>query len=211
MTIHNVRLPVDVERGARGGPSFNTTILELSSGFEKRNINWSYARGRWDIGYGIQSDSDLQDVKDFFYARFGRAYGFRFKDWTDYVLGVSGTGSLVLVATGGETDVQIIKTYASGGFQYNRPLTRIVDSTYEVYLNDSLQTETTHYTIDVDTGVISFVSTLNSSDEVDVYCEFDVPVRFDVDAMEVEALWADAQSVPSIPVVEIRETLQELT
>ena len=86
MGFDEVRLPTNIEIGAQGGPQFNTTIIALSSGFEKRNINWADSKGTWDIGYSIRYKEDLDIVIQFFYARRGRANGFRFKDWSDFEL-----------------------------------------------------------------------------------------------------------------------------
>ena len=38
MTFHNIRLPTEIEIGARGGLGFLTQINELNSGAEQRNI-----------------------------------------------------------------------------------------------------------------------------------------------------------------------------
>lgn len=204
-TFHNVRLPEDVERGADGGPEFKTLIMELQSGHEQRNVNWSRPRQSWNIGYGIQTNSDLSAVRAFFYAREGRAFGFRFKDWGDYEVGdtAAGVGELIYVATGGETTVQARKPYASGGVTYYRDLTRLVADTLRVWKNDVELTESVGFTADDDTGIIT-VSALSASDEIKIACEFDVPVRFDVDKLNVTVNWKDAQYIPHIPVIELR-------
>ena len=80
MAFDEVRLREDVELGAEGGPRFKTTVLTLASGHEKRNIDWSEARGDWDVSYGISSRTDLASVIDFFWARQGRARGARSRD-----------------------------------------------------------------------------------------------------------------------------------
>ena len=94
--LPGVRLPTDIERGAIGGPRFNTTVLELDSGREKRNQNWQDTRGEWDVGYGLmtkyQEDpasviADVDDLIHFFYTVRGMAFSFRFKDWSDYEVG----------------------------------------------------------------------------------------------------------------------------
>ena len=41
MAFDEVRLPTTVEKGALGGPTFNTTVKVLSNGYEQRNQNWS--------------------------------------------------------------------------------------------------------------------------------------------------------------------------
>lgn len=206
MSFHEVRLPDDVERGASGGPEFNTGIVTLSSGFEQRNGNWSRARLSWDIGYGIQDRVGYSSVVEFFYARRGRLYGFRFKDWSDYQL------STEAIANGdaSATKFQIYKTYSDLGGSYQRPIQKIVSGTALVYLDAVLQTETTDYSIDYDTGVITFVSAPGDGVSIAVTCEFDVPVRFDVDQIETSLQYFDAGSIPNIPVREVLQPLASL-
>ncbi len=56
--FHEVRMPIDVERGAVGGPGFKTRVLPLESGFEQRNIDWSDTRGEWDLSYGLMNTAE---------------------------------------------------------------------------------------------------------------------------------------------------------
>ena len=84
MSFHHERISVDVEQGAVGGPRFRTDILELRSGLEQRNALWSQERGEWDISYGMMNKDGYMDVANFFRARRGRGFGFRFRDWTDF-------------------------------------------------------------------------------------------------------------------------------
>jgi uncharacterized protein (TIGR02217 family) len=43
--LHEVRFPDNIAYGARGGPEFATTVVATGSGHEKRNVDWSEARG----------------------------------------------------------------------------------------------------------------------------------------------------------------------
>jgi len=185
MSFHEVRLPDDVERGASGGPEFNTGIVTLSSGFEQRNF---------------------QAVTEFFYARRGRLFGFRFKDWSDYEL------STEAIATGdaSTTKFQIYKTYSDAAGSYARAIQKIVAGTVLVYLDAVLQTETTDYSLDYDTGVITFVSAPGGSVSIAVSCEFDVPVRFESDQMETSLVHFNAGSVPNVPISEVLQPLASL-
>lgn len=165
VSFHSVRLPEDVEKGAQGGPMFHTSILTLSSGFEKRNADWSRTRATYDIAYGIQDKENAHAVLEFFYARYGRLYGFRFKDWGDYELGklttqggFTETPQSIGVGDAVTTAYQIYKRYSSGGFNFDRKITRPVSGTWNVYVEGVLQTETTHYTINYDTGIITFLT-----------------------------------------------------
>lgn len=208
VSFHNVRLPVDVEQGAKGGPGFKTRVLELDNAEESRNAQWSKQRGNWDISYGIDSKSVLDAVKAFFYARQGRLYGFRFKDWSDYQITSQqqiGTGTSTTGSDGQQT-FQVFKAYTDGTYTYNRTITRLVTGTVKVWSNGVLKTETTHYTVNYDTGVISFVNPNRptTGQVVAVECEFDVAVRFDTDNIEITSHTYDAIEIGSMPIIELK-------
>lgn len=202
MSFHDVRLPVDVEVGAVGGPMFKTTIIPMSSGTEQRNIDWSRQKMKWDVSYGISSLTDLDEVRDFFYARRGSGYGFRFKDWSDYQITLGQIG----VGTGAQTAFQIVKIYElSGPLPFSRKITRPVASTVQVFKDGVLQTLTTHYTLNASTGVVTFVVAPAAAAVIRVTCEFDVPVRFDTDEYPLTVEAFNAGSLASLPVLELRE------
>ena len=52
--FHNVRFPEDVSYGTNGGPGFKTTVIDLASGHEQRNIDWSLARATYDAQYCVK-------------------------------------------------------------------------------------------------------------------------------------------------------------
>lgn len=211
MSFHNVRLDGDVEKGAQGGPGFKTTVLELSSGFEKRNIDWERVRGRWDLSYGMDKKSNQEVVLAFFYARQGRANGFRFKDWTDYHVGSDNPTDAPqeIATTDGAVDkFQIVRRYSSGGVDFDRAITRTVAGTVRVFL-DSVE-EVSGWTVDDDTGVVDFTVAPTTGQSLGIICEFDVPVRFDIDQLDLRAERDDVFSFPTVPIVELREALASL-
>jgi uncharacterized protein (TIGR02217 family) len=52
--FHKVRFPDNIAYCATGGPEFATTVVATGSGHKKRNVNWSAARGRWDVPSGLK-------------------------------------------------------------------------------------------------------------------------------------------------------------
>jgi len=197
MAFHNVRLPEAVERGARGGPRFNTTVLPLSSGYEKRNQNWENSRGEWDISYGIQYDVDLRQVINFFYARKGRAHTFRFKDWSDFHM----VKSFIALGDGTTTVFQSCKTYESGAYLHQRPITKLTGDQI-VYIDDVIVSS--GYSIDEDTGLITFTSAPVDGVEITLTSEFDCDVRFDNDQLDVSAETFETGSIPAIKIIEMK-------
>lgn len=203
MSFHEVRLPDDIERGADIGPGFNTQIASLSSGFEQRNGNWSRARITADVGYGIQSEADYQEIVKFFYARQGRLFGFRFKDWSDF----KAVGEVIGTGDDAQTKFQLVKTYSDSGNSYERPIQKPVSGSVTVY-EDGV--EQANVTVDTTTGVVTFDTAPGAGVEITADFEFDVPVRFDIDRISVQVEWLKAGSVPNIPLVEILQPLASL-
>lgn len=193
------RLPGHIESGAQGGPTFNTGIQTLDSGYEKRNINWSQARAKYDVSYGIRSKEDFSQVLAFFYARRGRAVGFRFKDWTDFQV----QDQLIATGTAGDTrtQFQIFKRYESGGYYYDRTLYKLATDTVVVRVNGAAVTPT----VNLNTGIVTLAAPLAEGDLLTVDCEFEVPVRFDIDELSLTATLADLASIPSITLIELKD------
>lgn len=194
MAIDDVRLPIDVERGVRGGPVFRTTIVSLANGDEKRNIEWEVRRGVWNVGYGIQKRDQMDSVYDFFHARYGRAYGFRFRDWMDYSVKEGPT----LEVVGEPTKRQLARLHTDTIRPYIREVRYPDLSTLKVYIDNVI---TAAYTVEP-LGVIAFTGG-DPGENVLTTFEYDVPVRFDTDTLESILNTFREGSIPSIPIVEL--------
>lgn len=201
MAFDEVRLPIEVERGASGGPGFLTNINLLSSGREQRNSLWEYDRGRWDVGYGVQDREDALAVRNFFVARLGRARGFRFRDWSNYqALTQQPTSE---EADGSEIEFQLHYRYLDvGGFYYEKPIYKPVPSTIRVYVDGA--EVTTGWSVDQTTGRLSFLSAPEYGSDVTWTGDFDLPVRFDTDQLEAVITTKAVISFPSLPIVELK-------
>ena len=209
MAFHEVRFPANLSFGSVGGPERRTDIVTLANGFEERNTPWSHARRRFDAGVSMRSLDDVETLLAFFEARRGQLFGFRWKDWSDFK---SSTASLEpayedqVIGTGdGETTVfQLAKTYRSGAEQYVRPIAKPVLGTVTVGIQGDKVVETVDYELDVTTGNITFYDAPDVGADVSAGFEFDVPVRFDTDRIQVSVASFKAGDVPNVPVVELR-------
>ena len=207
MAFHEVRFPDNISRGARGGPERRTQIVELASGDEERNASWANSRRRYDVAYGIRRADDLAAVVAFFEARNGRLYGFRFKDWADYKsCAPSQTPSATdqVIGTGGGTTTafQLVKAYASGAQAWNRTITKPVAGTVRVAIDGTEQAS--GWSVDTTTGIVSFTTAPASGTAITAGFEFDVPVRFDTDTLDVTLDVERLGSITSIPLIEVR-------
>jgi uncharacterized protein (TIGR02217 family) len=196
--FHEVRFPDNIAYGATGGPEFATTVVATGSGHEKRNVNWSEARGRWDVASGLKKQAQIDELIAFFRARRGKAYGFRFKDWTDH----SADAQLLGTGDGAQTQFQLVKRYPSGSVVEVRTVTKPVAGSVQVYLDGAPQLS--GWSVDTTTGLVTFSTPPALGVEVTADFEFDVPVRFDTDQMGVTIESYRLHAWQQIRVVELR-------
>lgn len=184
--LETPRFPEKISFGATGGPTWQTEIAMLDSGYEYTNQNWSQARARYEVGHDARRPELFADLLNFYMAVKGRANQFRFKDWSDY----SATVSQGVVAVGG----QMYKRYTSGALTYDRKIVKPVSGTVTVIGGG---------TVDYATGLIA------GGSPTAWYGDYDVPVRFDTDEMQVQIINRSIaagiiQGWQSIALVEVR-------
>ena len=208
MAFHEVRFPDDISRGARGGPERRTQVVELASGDEERNAAWADSRRRYDAAYGIRRADDLAAVVAFFEARNGRLHGFRWKDWGDFKSGLPSTpvtpiDQMLGTGDGATTAFQLVKRYESGSQSWLRRIVKPVAGT--VLVARGGVEAVSGWSVNATTGVITFAAAPGAGVLVTAGFEFDVPVRFDTDAIEVDLSAFEAGDIPKIPIVEIAD------
>src|SRR5580765_6768290 len=201
MAIDNVRLPVEVEQGASGGPRFKTSIQTALSGIEQRIAEWDKARCEYDISYAVRGKADLiSEVIKLWRDRLGPAYPFRFKDWSDF----EATDVNIGTGDGSVAAFQLIKSY-SLIYVVNRVIQLPVEGTVAITVAGVAKVETTDYTVDYSTGLVTFGSgdIPAAGQVVRATFEFDVPVRFTDDVLKVSMTMDDYGDIPSIPLMEV--------
>ena len=207
MAFIETQFPSSIQYSSSGGPQWRTEIVELNGGQEQRNTIWDDTRHRYNISE-FKTDNDIDTIIRFFHAMQGQYHGFRLKDWADYRTGSNyaapSATDHILVGTvdGVNTDFQLVKRYTVSTNEYVRYIKKPVNGTVLVSLDDVTKTETTDYTVDYTTGIVTF----NTAPTVEVVkggCEFDVPVRFDTDTLDLHHSSYQAITA-SIPIVEIR-------
>lgn len=205
-TFHEVQFPTAISYGAVGGPGFKTTILSLAGGYEKRNIEWSRARARYDVAHALKTQADLDTLIAFFYARKGRAYGFRFQDWSDYQLPNPEDALPVLFTTNGTTSTfQLTKVYADTWNNYVRTIVKPQAGTLQLFISGS---PITGWTVDTTTGIVTLPSAIytTTGEAITGSCQFDTPVRFDTDELKARIDDYQIYTWGQIPLVEVRDT-----
>ena len=196
MAFHAVRFPLDVALGARGGPERATDVVTLASGREERNARWAHSRRRWNAGYGVKSRSDMQAVLAFFEERRGRFHSFLWRDGLDH----SAEGQAIGTGNGVLTAFQLVKRYGASFDPYVRPITKPVVATVRVWVAGV--EAVSGWAVSATTGIVTF-GVAPASGAITASFEFDVPVRFDTDRLDIELSSFDAADAPSIPVIEV--------
>ncbi len=209
MAFHEIRFPASLSFGSVGGPERRTEVVTLANGYEERNTPWAHSRRRYDAGLGLRSLDDLEMLIAFFEARTGKLHGFRWRDWSDYKSCTpSGTVSAddqdIGIGDGVTILFQLQKTYVSGLQSYVRPIRKPVAGTVQIALAGDPKVEGLEYSVNPETGEVTFVLPPALGARVQAGFEFDVPVRFDTDALQTSVASFQAGDVPSVPIVEVR-------
>jgi len=205
MNFHDVRFPAALSFGSAGGVERRTEIVTLVNGFEERNSPWAQSRRRFDAGLGVRSLDDLAEVLAFFEARHGRLYAFRWKDWLDHksCLPSHAPAPTDQPMSGSGTLWRLTKRYGDGAASYDRAITKPVAGSVRVAV-DGVELDPAEIAVDAATGLVTLAAAPAPSASVTAGFEFDVPVRFDTDTIDVNLAAFEAGEIPSIPIVEVR-------
>ena len=207
--FHEVRFPLRLALGVSGGPVRRTDIVNLSNGRESRNQRWRNARRSYDAGSGIRSVADLYEVLAFFEARRGELYGFRFRDPVDFKSCPPGetpaaTDQRIGTGDGVTAGFQLLKTYGDAGGAFSRRIEKPVEGSVMVSV-EGVKVEAADVAVDHVTGMIVFRTgrVPPAGAAIRAGFEFDVPVRFGIDRIDVNLTAFEAGRIPSIPLMEI--------
>jgi uncharacterized protein (TIGR02217 family) len=203
--FHEVRFPLALAFGVSGGPERATDVTRLASGAESRNARWAGSRRRWDAGGAVVTADAAHELVAFFEARRGRMHGFRFRDPVDWKScapsqGVSPMDRALGVGDGERTAFQLMKRYASGGAFQDRTIAKPVENMVVVAVDG---VTTTALEVDWATGAVTFDVAPAEGAMLTAGFEFDVPVRFDTDRLEMVLAGHDAVRIMRAPLVEI--------
>lgn len=206
MSFHETRLPARLAFGSTGGVERRTEVVTLASGYERRSTPWVAGRRRYLIGANLRSLDDMAALTDFFEARRGRLYGFRFRDFADFRSCAPGATPGPLDQALGEGDgsrtaFALVKRYGEVDDGWVRTIAKPVAGTVRVAVDD---VEVEDFEVDPTTGVVTLAVTPAEGATVTAGFEFDTPVRFDADRIEVTLESFDAGRMAAVPLIEVR-------
>jgi uncharacterized protein (TIGR02217 family) len=180
---------------------FNTNIIETKNGREQRISNRTSAKMTYNIVRGIETKADLDYIMKLFRITKGSGIGFRFKDWLDY----SANNQIVGIGNGIDKVFQLVKLYIiivdEQSIVYSRKIIKPVEGTVNISINDIAVSN--GISINYRNGQITFDSAPAEDDVVTAGFEFDVPVRFDSDILELSMNDLHSGELKNIKLVEI--------
>jgi uncharacterized protein (TIGR02217 family) len=206
--FHEVRFPLDVSLGMRGGPARRTDVVSLASGREQRNARWARSRRRYDAGLGVRNLDALHAVIDFFEERRGRLIGFRLFDRSDSRSGKPSAAPSAgdqAIGTGDSERIafQLVKTYGGAFAPYARVIGKPVEGSVRVAVDGMEREAGADFVCDHTTGIVTLLTPPPPGASVTAGFAFDVPVRFDTDELDIDLSAFEAGAVPHIPLIEI--------
>jgi uncharacterized protein (TIGR02217 family) len=210
MSFHEIRFPTAISLGSSGGPERRTDVVVLGSGHEERNSRWANSRRSWNAGYGVRSLDDLTAVIAFFEERRGRLHGFRWKDPTDWKSCAPGaipvaTDQVIGTGNSSTATFQLVKIYGSAHAPWTRVISKPVAGTVTVAVAGVMQPSAA-FAVNTASGQITFLAghIPAAGSSVTAGFEFDCPVRFDTDRLDVNVQGISHGTIPHIPLIEVR-------
>ena len=206
--------PAALSYGSVSTRSYSTTVVRAYSGVEERNQNWESSLHGYAIDLANRLQADLESLVDYYHAAAGKANTFNFQDPREYKScpladTPADSDQTLLTAAGGETEVQLIKNYIEGGQTSERKITRPIAGSVVVAIDGTPKAEGPDYSIDYDTGLITFTVALTVGQVVTAGYEFYTPVRFATDNLDVAIQTANCDtgliSSLSAELIEVRE------
>lgn len=159
--------------GWEGGPEFNTRIVSLANGRERRNANWSQARRKYSAPFLNISKEAYREILRMFMVCEGMAHAFRFRDELDNTAEDQQFG----VGDGTTDTFQLGVVWTADMVPYFRNVYALV-GTPVIEVNG---TPTGSVSIDMDRGLVVFDSPPSPGAVLAWSGEFDVWVRFNDD------------------------------
>jgi len=202
------RLIRDIEVGAIARPRYSTDVIKTDSGYEVRNQRWSYPLFQFEFALepgdrededqiGLSADQKLSAFVNLWHAAAGQFNTLRFRDWGDWDV----TNQEIATGDGTTKTFQLYRVYKAGNVTRTRKITRPVTGSVTAYL-DGVETAVT---VDYDTGQITFAAAPTNGAAITADFQFDIPVRFADDQLELVAIMKSLDKPTNIMLIEVRE------
>ena len=171
--------------GWSGGPGFNTTLVIMTNGRERRNASWSQPKHRFVLPFQNIDPVAYAGIKQTHLIAMGMARAFLYQDRTDY----QASNEVFAVAQAGDTEFQLAKFTTRDGVTFQRKVFALYAPTGSSD-GDSVQvtpvitvngTPAVGWTIDYDRGLVYPPSPMAGGEILRWSGVFSLWVRFNQD------------------------------
>ena len=142
----------------------------------------------------MKSSADAIELLEFYESRNGPLHGFRFRDPLD-----NEAESKLGRGTGGIRNFDLIKSYGAAPYSYVRRITKPVEGSVRAFIDDV----ETSVSVDYQRGIIQFETPPYLGAVITASFDFDVPVRFASESLDIVLDDFGAAQIQDIPLIEI--------
>jgi uncharacterized protein (TIGR02217 family) len=195
MNYHDVKIPNFIAICAKGGPCFSTKIASTNSGREIRILEKEYSLQKYTIQNCLLNQNQFNEFNNFFRARFGRLYCFRFKDFADHNV----EKMVIAEYPSNVTNFKFQKIYQNENFSYVRNIIRPIYGSLTVCINDIeivVQTDYQNASFTID-------GPLRENEKLSISFQYDVNVRFCNDDFSYNYLSDGSIKIENLELVEV--------
>jgi uncharacterized protein (TIGR02217 family) len=206
--VIDIRLARDIEVGAKAKPRYSTDIIPTDGGHEVRNARWRYPLFDFEFTLepGDETDegdtdpaliSKLEEFVRLFHVVGGCHTTFPLRHWRDY----DAVDQVIATGDGSTQSFQLYRTYALGAVTRRRKILLPVTGSVTAKVNGVTASLAA---VNRGTGMITLSAAPAAGAIVTASYQFDVPVRFADDELEMIALGIDLDQPSSIILKEVR-------
>jgi len=173
MSFIDARINDKVDIGFVGGPAWQTLVVPLASGRNRRRQEWAMPHHKYTVDYTTLDPTMQNDILAAFLACHGQMHTFALKDWNDY----RARDQVIGQGDGAATPMQLVKVYAFGPARYVRTITLPVERTVRVFQGGAQ----VPCTVDRLTGLVTPQAPWLAGQDITADFDFNVRVRFSSD------------------------------
>ncbi len=218
MTFYNAEPPGTISQGSEAAPVSLVDIARGPTGFDQRRSRRSRRLRRFNLAKNIRKANDINDLYAFFEVMNGPEHSFAITNIlddrsckpentpaaNDAVIG-SGDGANAVFQL--KKQYKVTEVDGSTVVAIDRNIYLPVSGTVLIAVDGVTKTETTHYTVNYATGVVTFTAGNEPAvgvNNVTAGFKFREKVRFDTNDLSVVAEFVRVGSASSIPLIEVR-------
>jgi uncharacterized protein (TIGR02217 family) len=198
--FYEINFPNSIAFNSINSIYFDTNLVKSKNGTEQRSGNRDYPLLHFKVFNTFKNKKEIDQILTLFRMVRGKLNGFRLRDWLDYRV----ENQIMGVGDGESKIFQMKKAYQIGGYITVRDIVKPVQDTVNVFINQ-VNCNSLIQSIDYARGLVSFLEPPSENEMITFECEFDVPVRFKSDELNVVLIGKDSYEINNLELVEIED------